>query len=364
MQMSQKMQQSMMSGSSEQISEDIDMLRQILDNLVLFSFDQEELMNNFKSIQINHNEYAKHLRKQQGLREHFEHIDDSLFALSLRQPMISEQINKEITEAFFNIDKSLNQLAENRLYQGVAAQQYTVTAANSLASFLSDMLDNLESQMNPGKGQGSGQGAGSGQGGDSQLPDIIKSQGELNKEMEEGLKESEDGKKGEEGENGEEGKEGKEGKRQQGNQEGEGDGNSEELNGELFRIYQQQQQLRQALENILGKEGKKGVGGNLLKQMEGVERDLLNKGFTNKTLQKMLNLQHQLLKLENAAFQQGENQKRIANTNDKRFNNTTNNQINNAKQYFNTTEILNRQALPLQQAYKKKVQDYFKKKND
>jgi len=77
-----------------------------------------------------------------------------------------------------------------------------------------------------------------------------------------------------------------------------------------------------------------------------------------------LNLQHQLLKLENAAFQQGEDQKRIARTNDKRFNNTTNNQINNAKQYFNTTEILNRQALPLQQAYKKKVQDYFKKKND
>ena len=351
------MAQSMQSGSSEQISEDIDMLRQILDNLVLFSLDQEALMNQFKSIQINHNEYAKHLRKQQGLREHFEHIDDSLFALSLRQPTISEQINKEITEAFFNIDKSLVQLAENRLYQGVAAQQYTVTAANSLANFLSDMLDNLESQINPGQGQGSGQG----EGGDSQLPDIIKSQEELNKAMEEGLKKSEDGKKGEEGENGEEGKKGK---RQQGNQQGEGEGNSEELNGELFRIYQQQQQLRKALENRLGKEGKKGVGGNLLRQMEGVEKDLLNEGFTNRTLQKMLNLQHQLLKLENAAFQQGEDQKRIARTNYKRFNNTTVNQLNNAKQYFNTTEILNRQALPLQQAYKKKVQDYFKKKND
>ena len=55
-------------------------LRQILDNLVLFSFDQEDLMNQFKSIQINHNEYANYLRKQQGLREHFEHVDDSLFA--------------------------------------------------------------------------------------------------------------------------------------------------------------------------------------------------------------------------------------------------------------------------------------------
>ena len=354
--MSEKMSQMMSGGGGEQMSEDIDMLRQILDNLVLFSFDQEDLMNRFKSIQINHNEYANYLKNQQSLKEHFEHVDDSLFALSLRQPMISERINKEITEVFFNIDKSLAQLAENRLYQGVAAQQYTVTSANTLASFLSDVLDNMENQMNPSPGQGGG--------GDMQLPDIIMSQEELNKQMEEGMKKNEEGKEKE----GEEGKDGdKEGEQQgkEGQQQGEnGEGNSEEINGELFKIYQQQQQLRQALQDRLSKEGKEGVGGNLLKQMEQVERDLLNKGFTNRTLQKMMNLQHQLLKLENATFQQGQDQKRKSETNQKQFKNTTLNQINNAKQYFNTTEILNRQALPLQQEYKKKVQDYFKKKND
>jgi len=270
--------------------------------------------------------------------------------------MISERINKEITEVFFNIDKSLEQLAENRLYQGVAAQQYTVTSANTLASFLSDVLDNMENQMNPSPGQGGG--------GDMQLPDIIMSQEELNKEMEEGMKKSEEGKKSE----GEKGKEGeKEGDQEgkEGQQQGEnGEGNSEDMNGELFRIYQQQQQLRQALQDRLAKEGKEGVGGNLLKQMEQIEEDLLNKGFTNRTLEKMMNLQHQLLKLENATFQQGQDDKRKSETNQKQFKNSTLNQINNAKQYFNTTEILNRQTLPLQQEYKKKVQDYFKKKND
>lgn len=354
--MSEKMSQMMSGGGGEQMSEDIDMLRQILDNLVLFSFDQESLMNRFKSIQVNHNQYANYLKNQQGLKEHFEHVDDSLFALSLRQPMISERINKEITEVFFNIDKSLEQLAENRLYQGVAAQQYTVTSANTLASFLSDVLDNMENQMNPSPGQGGG--------GDMQLPDIIMSQEELNKEMEEGMKKSEEGKKSE----GEKGKEGeKEGDQEgkEGQQQGEnGEGNSEDMNGELFRIYQQQQQLRQALQDRLAKEEKEGVGGNLLKQMEQIEEDLLNKGFTNRTLEKMMNLQHQLLKLENATFQQGQDDKRKSETNQKQFKNTTLNQINNAKQYFNTTEILNRQTLPLQQEYKKKVQDYFKKKND
>ena len=374
--MSMQMGQMMQMGGGEQMSEDATVLRQILDNLVLFSFDQEGLMNQFKSIEINHNEYGKHLRKQSSLREHFEHVDDSLFALSLRQPALSEQVNKQITEVFFNIDKSLFQLSENQLYQGVSTQQYTVSATNTLASFLSDILDNMEAQMNPSMGQGSGQQ-------DMQLPDIIMSQEELNKQMEEGMKKSQQGKpqegegqkegdsdkekegedgkkKGKEGKEGKEGEEGKEG----GGQQGEGEGSSEDSNGELYRIYQQQQQLRQALEDRLGKEGKNGIGGELLKKMEEVELDLINKGFTNQTLQKMMDLQHQLLKLENATFMQGEDNKRKSETNTKTYNNNVNNQIPTAKQYFNTTEILNRQTLPLQQVYKMKVQEYFKKAND
>jgi hypothetical protein len=77
-----------------------------------------------------------------------------------------------------------------------------------------------------------------------------------------------------------------------------------------------------------------------------------------------MKLQHQLLKLENAAFEQGQDTKRESKTNREQFKNSINNSIPKAKQYFNTTEILNRQALPLQQKYKKKVQEYFKKGND
>ena len=136
------------------------------------------------------------------------------------------------------------------------------------------------------------------------------------------------------------------------------------LNGKLFEIYQQQQQLRKALEERLDREGKGDAGKNILKEMEDIELDLLNKGFSNQVLQKMMNLQHQLLKLENATFQQGEDFKRESETNRKQFNNSTNRRIDSAKQYFNSTEILNRQALPLQPDYKKKVKVYFNKAND
>lgn len=432
--MSEKMMQRLGGGGGggDQMSEDIDTLRQILENLLLYSFDQEELMNTFESIDINNNKYGKYIISQSNLREHFEHIDDSLLALSLRQPKISEKVNSQITEVYFNIDKALGQLTENRLYQGVSSQQYAITASNELASFLSDVLDNMEMSMMPSPGSGGG--------GGQQLPDIIMSQEELNKQMEEGVKKSEEGKSGEEGKEGEgekpseDGKDGKEGEGKQpgeqgqkgqegesgqsgqsgengksgeqqgeggeggqngengnqngeGNQDGEGkdgkggkngkdgrngsdgnegkndgygEGGNEEQNAELFKIYQQQQQLRQALEDRLAKEGKIESAGQLIKQMEEVELDLLNYGFTNQTLQKMMDLQHQLLKLENATFMQGQDTKRESETNKKEFDSANPNQIPTAKQYFNTTEILNRQALPLQNHFKKKIQEYFK----
>lgn len=397
-QMSVKMKQQMQQSSEEQLDEDIEALRQILDNLVVFSFDEEAVMNSFQSIEVNHNEYASYLRQQNDLRSHFEHVDDSLFALSLRQPKLSERVNKDISDVYYNIDKALSQLSENNIYQGTSAQQYAVTSANNLADFLSDALDNLQQQQmampSPGQGQGKE--------GES-LPDIIMSQEQLNEMMKKGTKACKSGKpgKGKEGEKegkgqkaGEKGKEGKKGGEKNGkdgkkgekgskgengeggDSKGEGkggkdgkegqDGFSEDLNGELYKIYQEQQQIREALERRLEKEGK-GQSGNakrLLKDMEEVEMDLINKGFTNETLSKMMNLKHQLLKLENATFQQGQDQKRESETNKKNFSNTVNNQIPKAKEYFNTTEILNRQALPLRQVYKKKVQEYFNKKND
>ncbi|WP_168796698.1 DUF4175 family protein [Cognatitamlana onchidii] len=364
--MSQNMQSAMQMQGEEQMQEDLDMLRQILDNLVLFSFDQEALMEQFKAIEANHNKFANYLKKQHDLREHFEHIDDSLFALSLRQPKISEQVNGEISEVFYSIDKSLDLMADNRLYQGISSQQFAITSANNLANLLSDALDSMQENMSMSAGKGGK--------GDMQLPDIIMSQEQLNEMMKEGMKKANKGKP-KDGEGKEEGKGRKEGD-EKGKGENTKNGNGTQRNGEngedfnneqeglLFEIYQKQQQLRQALQDRLEKEGKGANGSSLVRQMEQVELELLNKGFSNQTLQKMMRLEHQLLKMENAALQQGEDSSRESKTNRDDFDVNSDGQLPTAKEYFETTEILNKRALPLQQSYRKKVQDYFKQSYD
>ncbi|TNJ47066.1 DUF4175 family protein [Tamlana fucoidanivorans] len=360
--LSKKMQKSMQASGGEQIQEDMEMLRQVLDNVVLFSFNQEALMNKFKQVDPEHNELGKYLKKQNSLREHFEYIDDSLFALSLRQPKLSEEVNKEITEVYYNIDKVLQVMADGQMYQGISSQQFTVTAANNLADILSDILDNMQESLSMSEGQG-GQG-------DMQLPDIIMSQEELNKMMEEGMKQGQSkgdqtpdkGKQGNNTENNEEGE--SKGEKKNGSNKVDEEGYEEGQEALIYEIYKQQQELKEALRKRMVKEGFKGNSEALIRRMEHIEMDLLNNGITNETLNKMLDLKHQLLKLERAVLEQGEDDSRESNTNKKVFQSQDNDDIERAKQYFESTEILNRQSLPLHSNYKEKVKAYFKNGND
>lgn len=392
--MSNQMQQSSSGSSGESITEDAEMLRQILENLVIFSFKQEQLYEDISSRDTDVAKFSTTIKRQKELRTLFEHVDDSLFALSLRQAEISEKVNKDITEVFYNIDKSLEQLAENRSYLATANQKYVLNSSNSLADFLANLLDNMNQSMKSGAGKGQGKGF--------QLPDIIKAQNDLKNKMgkqgdsksSEGKKpgesdkpggqkpgsEGEKGKSGEKGKEGEGGKEGENGKNGEGGKEGSdgkngkkgqngsekggnGTGLSEGELKEIYEIYKQQQTIRQELEqqlkDMIAKEDK-DLAKKLLQQMEDFEDDLLENGITNRTKTKANNIQHQLLKLENAALKQGEKSTREANKAKNKFTNPITTKPEALENYRNEIEILNRQALPLQQIYQNKVQKYFK----
>jgi len=343
-QMSQKMEQEMEGDEMEQLEEDIAMLRQVLDNLLAFSFSQEDLMGKFKSYKIGSPAFNKGLKNQQDLKLQFKHVDDSLFSMSLRNPKIAENIIKEIGNAQYNIDKSLETLADAQVSKGVSHQQYTVSSANKLADFLSDILNNMQMSMS-GKGSGKPK---PGQGEGMQLPDIIKKQEGLAEKMKEG------GKKGQKPGEGKEGK--KPGSDGENGEDGEGNAKA------IMEIYKEQKQLREALQNELNKQGIGGSGQNALEQMKQIEKQLLNKGFKNETLQRILNVKQELLKLNTAIQQQGQENKRLSETNKKEFSNQAKPLPSALLDYLNSIEILNRQSLPLRSNFNQKVQEYFNKK--
>ncbi|WP_422861836.1 hypothetical protein [Flagellimonas sp. W118] len=375
--MSKSMQQSAAGGGGSSDAEDAEMLRQILDNLVTFSFKQEGLLENVENADVDVSQFSRTVRDQKELKRLFEHVDDSLFALSLRRAELSEFVNEQITEVYYNIDKSLESIADNQIFQGASHQQYVVNSTNALADFLANVLDNMQQSMQ--SGQGSGQG-----GGDFQLPDIIEGQEGIGKKMNsEGEGQSgESGKPGKqgqvkEGESGQEGNggnskdrdgsdkggDGRNGAGENGQGENGQDGDNEMGLSEIYEIYKEQQFLREQLEKQLEDmidTADRNLAKKLIQQMENFENDLLQNGITQRTRSKANTIQHQLLKLKNASLKQGKQKERKSTTNQGQFTNPIITKPGVLEELGNDVEILNRQALPLRQNYDKKVKVYFK----
>lgn len=140
----------------EENEEDIDALREILENLIQLSFDQEALMKQLNTTQINNPQYVKIAQVQKKLKDDAKIIEDSLFALSKRQPKIENLINKEIADINANMDKSIKLLAERQGPVAAARQQYVMTSVNNLALLLSEALDQMQQQQQQSKpGSGS-----------------------------------------------------------------------------------------------------------------------------------------------------------------------------------------------------------------
>jgi len=323
--LSKKMEAGLMEMEMQGMEENIKDLQQILKNLLRFSLDQEDLMLSFESVSSKNADFPEKLKGQIKLKENFEHIDDSLYALSLRMVKLSSKIQEDLSSAHYNLDKSLENIAENRIQQGMSNQQYTMTAANNLADLLSDMLQSLQNQK-PGSGKGKGKE------GEMSLPDVIRKQQGMMKKMKEGME----------------------------GQKGQGKNGKEAMSSEQFQMYQEQKLLKDELQKILDKEGGGGQKGKAaLDQMENLEKILLEKGITRETLDRMQELEHELLELENASMKRNKDTKRESETNDAENELREIEALKNSRELRNENETLRRKRLELSPEYKKRVKEYF-----
>ncbi len=346
--MSKKIQNSVSEMQSNNIDENIEDLRKILENLLIFSFKQEESLLRFKELSSGHPDFGKELAKQNQLKTYFEHVDDSLFVLSMRLPELTSKIQTELTNTHYNLDRSLENFAENRFDSGSANQQYVITSTNILSDFLSNLLSNLQNSKNSlGK---------KGKKNSFSLPTLIEKQKGISEKLKNGLQKS---KKKDQG-----GNEGEKGKKDPSGSKSTSEFNEGGQSGDLFEIFKQQSYLRETLTKIMAREGdSNGVFKKVIKSMEQLENEIINNGFTQSTLKRMQQLEYQLLKLNTALIQQGKEKNKKATPNTSNYKNNNLKQLQFKKQFYNQIEILNRQSLPLQQNFEKKVQKYFSKKN-
>ena len=95
-------------------AEDMNALRQILENLIDLSLSEEDLLKRLAETNKNDPTYVSLILQQNKLSDDSRVLEDSLYALSKRQVQVKATINREMRSISSNFTKSLDNMAERQ----------------------------------------------------------------------------------------------------------------------------------------------------------------------------------------------------------------------------------------------------------
>ncbi len=268
----------------EQMQEDVNNLRAILANLITLSYNQEQVMVDFRKVNQSDPRFVTLSEQQLKLQDDSKIIKDSLLALAGRVMAISSFVTRELNEMEQQLTKSAEAIKERKKGQAGTYQQLSMTSMNNLALMLDNVLQQMQESMADAMGKGKGQK-------EQPMPGMSELQKQLNQEIRELQKSGKSGK---------------------------------ELSEELAKLAAKQEMIRKALreaeeklgDNPLDKEGgtKPGNLGNLQKQMEQTELDLVNKNLSRDLQRRQEQILTRLLQAEKALREQEMDTKRESKT--------------------------------------------------
>ena len=342
-----KLEQNLEKQLQEENAEDATALRQLLKNVLLASFEQENLIKNLYMQNPRLSNYQDYVRKQYELQEVMKRTKDSLYMIGKRQPMVSNFIFDEINKVEKESKKVINNLNNWTFGPAAINQQNLMTSLNNLALFLSDVLQQMEqqnsmSQMNSDGAMKCNNPKNTGNSSNSKpsMKTLKQLQQDLNKQMEALQKEMQNGKK-----------------------------QGKEISEALAKMAAQQEAIRRAMQQMKEQMSKEGNLKNasfvqqMIEDMEKTEKDLYNKNLTYETIKRQKQIEIRMLEAEKAEQQQETDNLRKSETakNDYNSNLIKNFQYNVIKN--NNFESMNRNNLNFNLYYRKKIQEYFNNVN-
>ncbi|MBB6609582.1 DUF4175 family protein [Pontibacter sp. Tf4] len=327
-QMAQNMEQMMNSMSMAGMQQNLDNLRDILENLIKLSFDQEALMKSFRTVNQSDPRFIALSQEQLNLRDNAKVIEDSLYSLAKKVFQIESFVTREVASMNQSMDNSMKELRDRNVGKATAQQQLAMTSMNNLALMLNDALKQMQQAMQNMQGGMAGK-----QKGNQKKPGGLgEVQDALNKKIE-------DLKKG-----------GKTGKA---------------LSEELAKLAAEQEALRNALREMEkqgtkpGEKGKQGDLGNISRMMEQSETDLVNKRLTEQTIMRQREILTRLLEAEKSMKERELDNKREAKTAQDIARKLPPSFDKYIKAKEKQTELLKTVPPALSPYYKQKVSEYF-----
>ena len=344
-QMADQMEQDFNESELESITEDIATIRQILDNLVKISFDQEDILKKSQKMSSYSSLMSDVIRKQFEVKQSMKHIEDSLSALARRQAAVKPFIQKEVTKIQNNIETAQTELQNRRPSVASKNEQFALTSMNNLALMLMESMKDMQQQQKQSESKCNKSGNGSckkpGGKGKPNKTSARELQQQLNRQME-ALKQSME----------QQAKQGQTGKMQQ------------NMSEQFAKMAAQQEAIRKMLQDYQSElKQQNGVGDQsldkIIEDMQKTERDLVNRQITQQTINRQKDITTRLLQSERADMEREKDKERKSNEARQIQNMNPPKDWNFDKQQNQQNEMLRSVPANLNYYYKAKANNYF-----
>lgn len=343
-QMADQMEQDFNESELESITEDIATIRQILDNLVKISFDQEDILKKAQKMSSSSPLVSDVMKKQFEVKQTMKHIEDSLSALACRQAAVKPFIQKEVTKIQSNIETAQSELQNRRMSSVAKSQQFALTSMNNLALMLMESMKSMQEQQKESQSKCNKSGNGScnkpGGKGKPKKASARELQQQLNRQME-ALKKSME----------QQGKQGQTGQQQN-------------LSEQFAKMAAQQEAIRKMLQDYQSEQKQlNGVGDKaldkIIEDMQKTEKDLVNRQITQQTINRQKDITTRLLESERADMQREKDKERKSNEAREVPNLNPPKEWNFDRQQIQQNEMLRSVPANLNYYYKAKANNYF-----
>lgn len=337
--MTENMMSLMLGGGMDQLAEDAYLVRILLENVVRSSHAEEELMQEISTMKRDDPTVSQKISRQKEISENFAMVEDSLRKMANRQTMIKNFVFNELQVIDQQTESAMKNILELHFGAATQKQQHAMMSMNNLALMLAESLEEMESQMDgssssscskPGKSKGQ-------QGKPKKMKDMKDLQqqlGEQLKKMQQQMKQQQDGTP------------------------------MPEMSEELARMAAQQEMIREGMQQILDEMKKNGILGDdgineIIKDMEKLEEDIVNKRITNQTIKRNKDIMSRMLKAENAQQEREKEEKRKSDEYKGPEKSHNIDEIRYEESIKKQQDFLRTNPIEYQPFYKQKINEYF-----
>ena len=340
--MANQLSMNMMMSGMEQLGEDAHLVRILLENVVRSSHEEEKLMHEVGKMKKDDPSLSDKISRQKEIFDNFVIVEDSLRMLAMRQPKIKNFIFTELQLINQQLNLAMKEMNGMTLTSAVSRQQRAMMSMNNLALMLAESLNDMNESLMEASGSCSKpKNSKKPSQGKQSMKKMKDLQEQLGKQLEQLRKETQQQ---------------KEGKPQQ------------SMSKEFAKMAAEQEMLREGMQKMLEEMKKEGLTGDdgineIIKDMEKLEEDLVNKKITPQTMRRNRDILSRMLKAQNAQEEREKEEKRKSEEFKGSFERRNISEIEYQENLKKQQEFLKMNSIEYQPFYRSKINDYFFKKN-